>query len=435
MKATFDRVVRYDVTAVCVTPLRTANASGDVDCVLRDADGTPIIQGASLAGALRGWLKAAEVDTEGLFGCKIEDEQEPRTVEGRLSVSDGRFTPDAVVNIRPRVRIDHATGSASDKGKFDVANIAAGSEFRFTVLWKGTDAARKEIETVEQLLAAMDAGEIRLGGQKTNGFGRVKLAVKKLELSMYDVAQRKKWLRQEEATEEIALPKAPGGSDVQFRVYGRADSILVKASAMKLQKKKDQEKDKDSYYQPNIEEGGAAVLPGSSVKGAVRGRCRVIAQSVGLPVAFTDTMFGRGMENGDNGMAGRVRFADVRLSGKREKITRIRLNRFTGGVMRSGPFTEEPLCCEVEIPVQMPGNGAECALMLLALRDLGLGLYNLGSSSAVGRGQIKVSRIEMRAPDGKTAVLRFDDAMRCTLEDKDGLCSGWMEAWKEARGR
>ena len=69
-----------------------------------------------------------------------------------------------------------------------------------------------------------------------------------------------------------------------------------------------------------------------------------------------------------------------------------------------------------------------CTLNVIrSLRDLGLGLYNLGSGGAVGRGYLRVETIRVTMPDGRSGVLRFDGQRRCTVEDAEGvlrdLCS------------
>ena len=423
MKASFDCVMRYDVEATCITPLRTADASGDADYVLRDADGTPILQGSSLAGAMRSWLAAfSEAEAASLFGNK--------QTEGHLSVSDGRFDNDSAQLMRPRVRIDRVSGSVDGDQKFDTAHIAAGSRFSFTLIWRGMAAEKGEAKTVERILNAMNAGEIRLGAQKTNGFGHAALSVKKLELSMYNAEERGKWLDQAQAEKELVLSGDAVGGGIQFRVFGKTDSILVKASTPETR----ESDGKNNFYTPNLTESGTAILPGSSVKGAIRSRCEMIAKYAKLNKVFTDALFGREAEMNDNGLAGHVVFEDVRLSNIKRQLARIRINRFTGGVMRSGPFTEEPICSDLEIPITAPDDAAGCALLLFALRDLGFGLYTLGSGSAIGRGRIQIERIEIQKPGKKTAEMTFGgDGPELT--DADGVCAEWLRAWEERIGK
>ena len=57
MKATFTYAARYQITAVCQTPLRTGGPDGDTESVLRDGQNRAFLQGTSVAGALLAWLK------------------------------------------------------------------------------------------------------------------------------------------------------------------------------------------------------------------------------------------------------------------------------------------------------------------------------------------------------------------------------------------
>lgn len=414
MAATYTYAVRYEIDAACRTPLRTGGSDGDPEAILESRDGTALLQASSLAGALRGWLEASRYSslTEALFGSQ--------KVSGHLIVSDGVFDQTAERYTRPRLRINGKTGTADDGGKFDVAHIGSGSRFRFSLTWLGKGCDQDELTAVEQMLGALDAGEIRLGAQKSNGFGRVQLSVRRRAFDLTDRQDRADWLAGRCSGASMVLPKTAECRRVAFLVSGKADSLLVKAGAPLP-------KEGSGTYTPNLTEGSRAVLPGSSVKGAVRARAEMIAGLLGLEPGTTDEFFGRGAEGDDTGRPGQIFFEDARLTGeKKQQITRIRINRFTGGVIRGGLFTEEPLSCGVELRITAPDDPRVCALLLYALRDLGLGLYNLGSGGSVGRGYLTVQEIRATAPDGKQSRLLFDGKNRCSAEDSDGVFRGWL---------
>ena len=412
MAVTYTYAVRYEVEAICRTPLRTGGTDGDPETILESWDGTALLQGSSLAGALRGWLAAADVGmAETLLGSPKQ--------AGHLLVSDGVFDRTAERYTRPRLRINGATGAADDGGKFEVAHIGTGSRFRFSLTWLGLKVCDEELAAVEQMLAALNSGEIRLGAQKSNGFGRVELKVCKRTFGVTDPSDRAAWLGDTCQGTPLTLPEVVNARRVTFLVSGQADSLLVKAGAA-LQKE-------GCAYTPNLTEGGRPILPGSSIKGAVRARAEMIAGFLGLPLEVTENLFGRMSSKGDNGKPGCVFFEDGRLSGeKRLQISRIRINRFTGGIIRGGLFTEEPLSCGVEMHISAPDDSAACGLLLYALRDLGLGLYNLGSGGAIGRGYLSVREIKAVTPDGTEARLIFDKQHRCTVEDPAGIFQTWL---------
>ena len=421
MRAAFDFAVCYLVDATCVTPLRTGGTDSDPQTVLRDSHGRAFLQGTSLAGALREQLTQSSGNkaADALFGSLGE--------AGHLIVSDGIFDDTAEQQIRPRVRIDPATGAAENGKKFDVAHIAAGSIFHFSLIWLGPKEKADELQIVEVLLAALHAGDIRLGAQKSNGFGRVSLSVQKRVFDMSDEKDRQAWLSDNMSdAKPLDLPAVPGKNAVTFTLSGRTESLLVRASAPVS------DENRESYI-PNMSENGVRILPGSSIKGAVRSRAAAIANVAGLPEQVVDGLFGRGANGSDNGLAGQVIFEDVLLkTAIVRKLPRIRIDKFTGGVIRKGLFKEEPISGSIELVITAPDEPVGCALLLYALRDLGLGLYNLGGDGSIGRGYLSVDLIKIQAPDGRTARLSFDES-GCSLEDEESLVQKWFSAWEDAK--
>lgn len=413
MKATFTKAVLYRVEATCQTPLRTGGTGGDTELVLRNRQGNAIIQGSSLAGAFRSWLEHTEETAvaERLFGSQERS--------GHLMVSDGVFDETAEQILRPRLRIDPKGGSADPGGKFDVAHIAAGSRFAFSLTWLGGKEA-EEIVAVEELLAALHSGEIRLGAQKSNGFGRVALSVRKRAYDLCQAEDRAAWLGDREDGQPLALPEISRGEQVVFTVIGQADSVLVRGASA--------EHTKDGSITRNLQEAGKPVIPGSSIKGAVRARAALIARWKNWPAEEVDRIFGRESGPEDNGVAGKVLFEDAYLSPDRtRKISRIRINRFTAGVIRGGLFTEEPVCSKLQLRITVPAScQLGCGLLTYALRDLALGLYSLGSGAAIGRGRIAVEAIRIEAPGRQIAELRFDEAGQCVVTDPAQIIQNWL---------
>ena len=102
-------------------------------------------------------------------------------------------------------------------------------------------------------------------------------------------------------------------------------------------------------------------------------------------------------------------------------------------MIRGGLFTEEPLRCDLELRISAPDAPADCGLLLYALRDLGAGLYNLGSGGAIGRGYVQADRLTATLSDGRRASLTFDRERRCTAEDPEDIFKTWLGALEEER--
>lgn len=420
MKAAFTQAIRWQITATCRSPLRTGGADGDTESVLRDHRGRAIIQGSSIAGSLREWLSRSEYRGEvgALFGS--------REKSGSLRISDGVFSAEADTVIRPRLKLDGKSGTAEDGKKFDLAHVAAGSRFTFSVVWLG-GGDHAGADALEAALGAIQRGEIALGAQRTNGFGLVSLEVTKRSFDLGREDDRAAWLEDAEGGEALALPEGGRGRQVIFTAVGSSDSLLVKAS-------QPVEREKGSYTE-NITEAGRPVLPGSSLKGALRARAEAIAEYMGLSSDVTDAAFGyAGSGPGNGGSPGRIRCEDVSLEDRGRVVTRIRIDKFTGGVMRTGLFKEKPLSGSLVLRVKVDEDCPQgCALVLYALRDLGLGLWTLGSGASVGRGRVRLRELTALTPEGARLTLRFGEDGGCLPEDPAGLAARWYGTLKEAK--
>ena len=88
MNATFTLAAVYQVKATCDSPLRTGAADGNTEEVLRDSKGNFLIQGSSIAGAIRDWL------SNNNFKAYENRLMGTTNGGGSLIVSDGVFKTD-----------------------------------------------------------------------------------------------------------------------------------------------------------------------------------------------------------------------------------------------------------------------------------------------------------------------------------------------------
>ena len=420
MASVFDQAVIYSVEAICETPVRTGDADGDVEQVLHYKDGTLFIQGNSISGAMRAWL---ENNVDKKLAAELFGNQER---EGHLIISDGVFPKDATIGSRTGIKLDGSMGVVQDGGKYDVSHINAGEKMKFSITWTGKKKDKSQIEFIEKMLSAMNAGDIRLGAKKTNGFGVFKLLVRKKIYDMTDKKDRNAWLEETDPGRVISLEKLQKRTYTEFLISGKLSSVLVKAAVA--------EHTGEDSYTANLMEGNKAIIPGSSVKGAVRARVEAITEVMRLNPSIVTEMFGNETENSKAQNAGRIYFEDVRMDTmQKEKITRIRINKFTGGVIRGGLFREEPLSAKVKIRICVPDTPVYCMLILYALRDLGQGLYNLGSGGSIGRGYITTYSVEATDCRNKKIKLTFDENGNCHCEDGANLTAIWSQELEARR--
>ena len=80
-------------------------------------------------------------------------------------------------------------------------------------------------------------------------------------------------------------------------------------------------------------------------------------------------------------------------------IHRIHIDKFTGGVINGALFSEKPVAGKINIEISVSSRKGQrdadrtCGLLLLALRDLAAGRFNLGSGFSVGKGFITVQSL------------------------------------------
>jgi CRISPR/Cas system CSM-associated protein Csm3 (group 7 of RAMP superfamily) len=258
------------------SPLHFGGISLDptIDLALAlDGRGRYYIPGTSLAGALRQWMYG-NLDrdlTRLLWGYQEQN----RGHASFILVEDAYFDlPN--IEIRDGVGIDRYSGTAAGGKKFDQAIIPKGVKCNFAMSVE--IAAQGDFSNaLDDLLDALCAGEIRLGAAKTRGLGRVKLEdCQKLTQTLNTRVGMLQALRdtidssyqpytpkppRQTAQLQIAITWKPiGAVMVKDAIEGNAVDAIPLTSA-------------DG-------ENLALVIPGSSIKGALRSQAERIVRTV-----------------------------------------------------------------------------------------------------------------------------------------------------------
>lgn len=433
----YDRIVRYRITVATDAPLRIGSAENDKESVLvHPVDGKPFIQASSIAGALRDYCKRTGSNEAGLFGTANGDD----AVDSRVYVSDGVFSENVKMELRPHVRINRKTGSASfeevkgtDKvsgQKFNTEYIGAGQNYEFTVLLYDNSCASLE-KDLESTLAGIGSGEIRFGGKKSSGAGIT--ALRSVFRNAYDLRDPdglKAWIendisKQEDLTEQFGSAQK-AGVEYRINIKGKTEAgIQVKGLA-------ENTFGEDAADSSNIKNTrGEYIVPGTSFKGTIRSRMEMIAEYLGREDAI-EGIFGK---VGENGHAGNIYFRDA-VIGDAESIDRIpikhrlHLDKFTGGVIN--PFQEHNAAGEIEFEVEITpaGNPKQTlGLLILALRDLASGIVSVGNGYANGKGIINVSEIEVTdCAAGRTAEINY---VKNEIADESGILHSALASLKK----
>lgn len=395
----------------------------DVDTqVLLDKERRPFIPGTSVAGVLRAALPAEKENV--FFGGKV-DALGGAEVQSAVNIDDIEL-PDARITLRDGVCIDDERGVAAEEKKFDYEMVERGAtgDFLAEITLRGyhRDALGDVEKAIRELAESIAAG-FRLGAMTAKGFGRVR--IRTLSVDYYDfqkTADAAAWLSEPrgraaatyDVTEADVKDNTPTESslivDADFALVG---SLIVKDTEVPPEKKKG-----DSPIHAVMKKSGDEYLiPGPSVKGALRHSAARILEQVGIRdtrsflnklMGLDDAAMKEAKKRKDKTTVRQSRFLvdEVYIGAEEAKPfaqTRNRIDRFTGGTIGGALFTTEAvwgngekLPIHIHFEIRGEAEDSEIGLALLLLRELSLGRIPLGGEKSIGRGVLMGKRAKIR---------------------------------------
>ncbi len=301
MSTTQERSLYSVVTArgelVAETALHVGGVGGDVDTDLPlavNGAGNYYIPGTSLAGVLRAWFRAAILgdsvlgsderdlaEVEDLFGYASDDEEDTGHAS-KLIVDDAVVIGQVEHEIRDGVGIDRQWGTAAEGIKFDCAVLPRGTRFRFSVRLETANQEEHDrlLGQLRTMLDALTSGGLRVGAATTRGLGKIKLVnVQLRELRFDDAEAFLDGLAQggRKLSLEAIPPWKPKGRPVLAMEidWEPVGPVMVKAGYDGMAS--------DMLPMTTGVDGGrriTPVLPGSSIKGALRSRAELIVRTI-----------------------------------------------------------------------------------------------------------------------------------------------------------
>lgn len=309
---------RLTGTLVATTPLHVGGHGDDVDTDLplaRNGRGDLYVPGTSIAGALRQWCEQAfgADPMNAHWGFQDGDQGHASfIIVEDVPVNEASAV---VVEVRDGVGIDRCRGAAAEGIKYDRAILPRGTKLKFALSAEAKDCEQRlaVLAMLAGLKVAMEEARVRLGASKTRGMGRIKLEDGKLVEERF--ADRKgilAFLKNGGVTVnstdiEEARQKHPARAMPRLKVvinWKPVGPLMVKAGFDGIAV--------DVLPLVSGRDGGLSlVLPGSSVKGAMRAQAeRIIRTLLGrdltgsfltdLELPLIDDLFGlRGLSEGD----------------------------------------------------------------------------------------------------------------------------------------
>ena len=422
---------------ILLSPAHFGNGDGsdetDLPLLADEVDPTrPLLTGASLAGALRAYLrrissKDASLDKALFGGAKGDDEgeQSPLIVDDALGQAAG-------VELRDGVKLDPTTRTAAEGALFNVETWAAGTTFplRLELVVLGR---KGQPEAAMQALAAaltgLSNGSITLGARKRRGYGQARVArwlVRRFNLAE-NVDDLLDWLRngndrlaannKTQGVDAVDGNGRPLPDDALMRAllkafgsaaqpianrehvflltaeFGLESSLLIRGSTGR------DDLGPDMVHLHSRRDGRLKpIVSGTSLAGALRARATRILNTLNPDKTqpIIAEMFGPEMKGKVTPKASRVIVEECEVVNAVTELVqnRIRIDRFTGGVVEGGLFSEQPAFGKPDTRLTIrlrlfDPKDHEIGLLLLLLKDLWTGDLPLGGEISVGRGRLR----------------------------------------------
>jgi len=394
------------------------DVNSDMD-LLRDAHGNPYIPATSFVGVLRHMIKL-DKSYESKLGefWGFSGDRAKEQVQSSIIVSDLLAKSNLETGIRDGVKINSKKGIAEEGAKFDYEIIERDSEFELlievTLDDEKDDFKKRMLATITHIL---NQQIVRIGAKTNSGLGKIQL----IDYKIYEFDFSKKmdvlrWFKKEFSTPTY-FDLRP--FNITSRTFNISADFLIKNSLLVRWYNYDPHKPDVEH----IKSKGKPVLPGTSIKGAIRARACRIVKTLGKPYEIITELFGNVEE--EEVKKGRIIVEESLVEGYSEEVqTRIKIDRFTGGVQEGALLEVSPLfrgkenkLLNIKFSV-LNFKDHEAGIMLLILKDLWTGDLPIGGEKAIGRGVLEGRRARVFWDD---ELIEFDDLSSLNHEDKNKL--------------
>lgn len=457
-------VVEGDLILETPTRFGNGDSTGLVDLTIaRDPlEGHALLPGASIAGALRGYLRTRERGFRSPDGMAPLEKLLFGFEEGKggsqsyLIAYDSRC-PTVTTELRDGVAIDPRSRTAVDDKKYDIELLAAGSTFPLRVellVAAGQEAALRQ--ALALALQGFERGEIPMGARRRRGFGKGRVHAWRVQrYRLTEPAGLIAWLRAGDGPSMAGqrgtaiaplLDVAQTALDRRQiftveAIFGLAGSLLIRSST--------EAADAPDMVHLHSKRGAnqEAIVSGTSLAGALRARARRIVRTIGDEAkaeTLIDDLFGPQIAgSNDRPKASRLWVEETVIKNPRELVvSRVKLDRFTGGSFPTALFSQQPVfgvaetAVQVSLRLQNP-TAADKGLLLLLLKDLWTEDLPLGGEASVGRGRLSGKWAKLVEQEGEAAPQAWEIQQadgRLAITGERNTLQRWVDQlWQEVQ--
>lgn len=403
--------------------------------LVTDGGGQYILPATSISGSVKAYFRKKSFDTEHYLGWT--DEEQGAGTDSKIYYYDA-VCSHVQLEERNGIRMDAAHGVAEENGLFKQYFIGQGMETEICFqAFLDSEAECNDVQLFyTELFAGIQKGSLSFGAMKNNGAGIfqvietgskiLNLADKKdflIYLSGVNNVLRllsyESWIKSE--NEQPVFASVEKGI-TEFELTAEIpDGLIIKSGEIlpRIRVGSDIRKVNAVNVTKEIDGSSCYYIPGSTIKGTVRGYAQKVCNTFGIPEEVMVQIFGGTPDRKVN--RGYVKAHDVLVPQPQTTVyNRIKIDRWLGSVIKGAKMEQEVISTQngnaIKIRVvteetENQNSKLMNALVYLALRDIGLGLVTIGSGSSVGLGRLKGKelRIGNYKADFENMQIVFDE--------------------------
>jgi CRISPR/Cas system CSM-associated protein Csm3 (group 7 of RAMP superfamily) len=387
-----------------------------------------------------------------------KDEASKKIIEHQSMIrcSDLKGIDKPGIPIRDGIKIDGRTGIVEENAKYTFQVVERGAQFKFNL---EADYSAETEPFVKQAMSTiyktlLSKGGICLGAKTNSGFGEVHLLQESAACYKFDFSQKPDvahWMTRNNWENHRIEPEALGDAlDIHPNRFSINASFWLKNSLIVRSYSADPDAPDATHITSNTE----WILPGTSLKGAIRARAERIVNTIfdtsqqAKAEEIIRELFGYVDENRDkdNKKKAKIRVKETILPKfvsnmqmlVSEMQTRIKIDRFTGGTIESALFETMPVFSSGKKPENAEPKDLinlqihvqncqkhEAGLLLLVLKDLWTGDLAVGGEKNVGRGVFQ--GIQAIITSNAEEIRFTEDLGKLTTQQKETL-QGYVNA-------
>ncbi|MED4122980.1 RAMP superfamily CRISPR-associated protein [Halalkalibacterium halodurans] len=444
----------YSFTLKARSPLSFGSLESEIDMDLINTDTKIKVSGNSIGGALREYLEGNAVDKKEIILAYMggvaeqedsedaqDEESQPKEkfIESSIYISDGELNP-ASVEEKEGTSINSETGTATKHQKYKFKYFPRGTKLTFTIecdVENGKPVGKNIEITFDELVkgwaAGFHKGEIRLGREKSNGFGLLNVvSLEKKVFSFNDVEAIEEYIfhRKEKQFEEVDLAFLPDTNEINSTIaftlsgsfpYGVYQAFYDKSLSKEKATVTGLQQVDDQYY-----------IPATSIKGLLRHEVSLLLQQISGSEDKVNAKCGELF--GDTNQQGKLRFTDVFLeNSERIRIEReakdsstlpiyIKIDRLTGGALNNKLKHQNEVIGESKIEIELRDEGVPLEdnpyvfPLVYVLRRIGSGKVPIGGRTVIGLGEFHAHKTIINNKGEKLEIPNLTD--RKELDDR-----------------